>query len=816
MKMSHSRLISVAFVTVLVLAAVAVGAARAGELEDALPEDTFLLVKVLDWSKAWKSAETTALGKIFAEQEVRECTAGPRKVFEKFAAAMEKKGVLKPGDFRKAFGSEAAVVMPGLREREGADAGDAPAFALGLLAKVTDAEAAGRAAAALQMLVKKEAQDRGGACKELAWGGIKVFRAGPADDDDEGLRVYLFRAGDYQALVLSNSEPEAKRLAEGLAAGKCAKPLSAAADYRQCRARLGEGPDLVWYLGIKKLMDQVLARIPEDDRGAAAKVLEALKLADLAALAGSVAVEPPGFRSRAFLACKAGAEGLPGLLDVEPLAPEMLKLAPAGAVLMQAGRFRFDRLMPLARKALAAATEGGLGDLDEEMLKALNEELGFDVEKDLLAALDRQLCVIMLPGKSIGGNALLGELNGLVAAVEVKDPAALRKTAGKLVEAVKANAELEDAAKKGLVSDFEYRGVKVTSFNLGLASPGFAITDKHLLMAVNVQAIKKLLPPAPDKAGAGGEAAPRLTDSEAFKKAMAAGKLDPAGACGVSYVDSAELAAGLFAKVGLAGGLSKIAGGLGLGRSGGRSKSELRQIGLACHLWADDNDEAFPPDLLKLFPDYVDNKKLLLCQSYAKHAADGVDYAYVAGLRAADSGETILAYETLPGPDGTVNVLYCDAHVAAVKLDEVKKNLEAQAKKLKEAKRTVKLIEPQGVARGGEAEAEPEFSLESLASDFLLQALRPEAIPPMEAVTKHLFPGVSVTRKTQDGVLVESFSPTGLNPNLGNATVAAAAVLPWLFMARGAAMPEFPIAPGGEGGEVPPVPLPLPVPVPKD
>ena len=186
MKMCRWRLISVAFVTVLVLAAVAVGAARAGELEDALPEDTFLLVKVLDWSKAWKSAETTALGKIFAEQEVKECTAGPRKVFEKFAAAMEKKGLLKPGDFRKAFGSEAAVVMPGLREREGADDGDPPAFALGLLVRVTDAEAAGRAAAALQMLVKKDAQDRGGACKELAWGGIKVLRAGPADEDEEG------------------------------------------------------------------------------------------------------------------------------------------------------------------------------------------------------------------------------------------------------------------------------------------------------------------------------------------------------------------------------------------------------------------------------------------------------------------------------------------------------------------------------------------------------------------------------------------------------------------------------------------------------
>ena len=136
-----------------------------------------------------------------------------------------------------------------------------------------------------------------------------------------------------------------------------------------------------------------------------------------------------------------------------------------------------------------------------------------------------------------------------------------------------------------------------------------------------------------------------------------------------------------------------------------QSKSNLHQIGLACHLWADDHDEVFPPDLLALFPQYLDNKKLLACPQSEQHAASGVDYAYVAGLRAADPPGTILAFELEAGAGGKVNVLYADAHVLAVGRDELNKSLAEQMARMAKDKRAVKLVTPAGqdqAAAGGE------------------------------------------------------------------------------------------------------------------
>jgi prepilin-type processing-associated H-X9-DG protein len=131
------------------------------------------------------------------------------------------------------------------------------------------------------------------------------------------------------------------------------------------------------------------------------------------------------------------------------------------------------------------------------------------------------------------------------------------------------------------------------------------------------------------------------------------------------------------------------------------SKSNLRQIGLGIHIWADDNDENFPPNLAALFPNYIDNKKVFVCPLYSKHAADGFDYAYVAGLRAADPGAYIMAFETLPNRNGLVNALYVDAHVQLLGLEELRKQLAEQAKKLKDDKREMKILEPKDVGRPG-------------------------------------------------------------------------------------------------------------------
>ena len=130
-------------------------------------------------------------------------------------------------------------------------------------------------------------------------------------------------------------------------------------------------------------------------------------------------------------------------------------------------------------------------------------------------------------------------------------------------------------------------------------------------------------------------------------------------------------------------------------------KSNLRQIGLALHIYADDNDELFastktinaaswtttPPlandgffALGLLYPKYVDNAKLFKCPSGGQpydgftggSASNMGGYGYDPRHRAAHAGGVIMAADTRDGTTNTsknhqsqgVNALFVDAHVA--------------------------------------------------------------------------------------------------------------------------------------------------------
>jgi prepilin-type processing-associated H-X9-DG protein len=133
-------------------------------------------------------------------------------------------------------------------------------------------------------------------------------------------------------------------------------------------------------------------------------------------------------------------------------------------------------------------------------------------------------------------------------------------------------------------------------------------------------------------------------------------------------------------------------------------KSNLRQIGLAAHMWADDNDEKFPPDLKSLYPDYVDNAKIYSCPSsrstYRDFESGNVtarssSYAYLPGRAVVFPGTFVLAYDKSADNHngGGFNVLYCDAHVEwwrATRLAEFNKLLDAQDKVVEKIKKDPK------------------------------------------------------------------------------------------------------------------------------
>ena len=100
----------------------------------------------------------------------------------------------------------------------------------------------------------------------------------------------------------------------------------------------------------------------------------------------------------------------------------------------------------------------------------------------------------------------------------------------------------------------------------------------------------------------------------------------------------------------------------GCGRS--HCGSNLQQIGLACHMWADENDGKYPDSLAQLMPLYVDNPKLYICRTARGKGLPGPHYRYVPGLVATTPGDHILAYEDPANHGaGSFYVLFADAHV---------------------------------------------------------------------------------------------------------------------------------------------------------
>jgi prepilin-type processing-associated H-X9-DG protein len=111
------------------------------------------------------------------------------------------------------------------------------------------------------------------------------------------------------------------------------------------------------------------------------------------------------------------------------------------------------------------------------------------------------------------------------------------------------------------------------------------------------------------------------------------------------------------------------------------SATHLSGIGKACLIYANDYDDKLPPDLeslittMQLPPQFLESK-------LKPKGFDGPSFIYIPGQDITMSFDNIVAYENpLFCTDG-VNVLFMDSHVAFVKPERFKQQLEATYKRL--------------------------------------------------------------------------------------------------------------------------------------
>jgi prepilin-type processing-associated H-X9-DG protein len=93
--------------------------------------------------------------------------------------------------------------------------------------------------------------------------------------------------------------------------------------------------------------------------------------------------------------------------------------------------------------------------------------------------------------------------------------------------------------------------------------------------------------------------------------------------------------------------------------------NNLKQIGLALHMYSQDNNENFPDDISALYPNYVGDMRIFICPSSKVSSDTQISYVYIRGLSEQDSSDSIIAYDASPDNhdgDGR-NVLFLDGHV---------------------------------------------------------------------------------------------------------------------------------------------------------
>lgn len=225
-----------------------------------------------------------------------------------------------------------------------------------------------------------------------------------------------------------------------------------------------------------------------------ANIVKMLGLDTLDTLVTSTGVVDGEIRARSYLGTGGKTDGVLALFSGRGIKPADLAHVPADSDLVVAFSMNAANVLNAARTIVAAADKPSAARLDA-LIKAFENELGLNVQKDLFAAFGDVW--VLHDSKSAGGFYL----TSLVASLEVKDHTKALDVFTKMMDVLeeKLPGEIRGGGRFGRRRAInrkrqEFMGETIYYINIvgefAPFAPAFCLTKTHLLVAPHPQALK--------------------------------------------------------------------------------------------------------------------------------------------------------------------------------------------------------------------------------------------------------------------------------------------------------------------------------------
>ena len=279
--------------------------------------------------------------------------------------------------------------------------------------------------------------------------------------------------------------PQMMALLEGQAGGKT---LAASPRFTEALKHVRKGAAVTVYVdgeGLVKLANEAMAKgAPPDARQTWEKARDTLVLNGVRRLIYTAGFDGADWVSDAFIDAPAPRKGLAAMLDAEPLTDNVLKAMPKSTTWAMAGRFDLSNLLAAVRFATEQFDPDSKQDLEAALAEA-KKQTGVDIEKDIIEPLGSEWGIYLSP--NVGGGNMMGFaiVNKLDDAQKLKgslDKLAVQGTKA-LHEAMKRE-KMTLAFRTTKAGDIE-----VNYFAMPFIAPAWTVRDGNLYIGLYPQTV---------------------------------------------------------------------------------------------------------------------------------------------------------------------------------------------------------------------------------------------------------------------------------------------------------------------------------------